>query len=287
MNHTPHSIDITADNYEAVVIEGSRTVPVLVDFWAEWCQPCKALMPLLSQLAEEYAGKFILAKVDTEQQQEIAAQFGIRSIPTVKLFKNGQPVDEFMGALPEGEVRAFLDKHLPRESDALLAKAKILSLEGDPESAGRILDQAREIDPDNPRVLLAVATLEAEQGEIDKAEQTLNRLGMDDQSSPEAVSLKGRIVFQRIAESASPEIDPGNPSAGKDKDSADIHRLAARNVLQGDFETALDLLFQLMQQDRSYGNDAGRKGMIAVFDIIGGSDPLVSRYRNRMFNALH
>jgi putative thioredoxin len=107
-------IEVTADNY-AEVMQASFQVPVLMDFWADWCQPCHVLMPVLAKLAEDYGGKFVLAKLNTEQNQEIAAQFGIRSIPTVKLFKDGQVVDEFMGALPEQGVRQFLDKHIVDE----------------------------------------------------------------------------------------------------------------------------------------------------------------------------
>ncbi|WP_295471797.1 thioredoxin, partial [Thiolapillus sp.] len=105
MSTSPYIIEITKDNYQTDVIERSAQVPVLVDFWAPWCQPCKILMPVLANLAEQYGEKFILAKINTEEEQELAAQFAIRSIPTVKLFVNGQPVDEFAGALPEADIR--------------------------------------------------------------------------------------------------------------------------------------------------------------------------------------
>ena len=114
MADAPFTVEVTRDNY-AQLMQASFEVPVLMDFWADWCQPCHMLMPVLARLAEEYQGKFLLAKLNTEQEQEIAAQFGIRSIPTCKLFVDGQPVDEFMGALPEQGVRQFLDKHITRE----------------------------------------------------------------------------------------------------------------------------------------------------------------------------
>ena len=124
MSESPFIIDLTLENFEQVVLRDSQQTPVLIDFWASWCQPCQILMPLLSKLAEEYQGKFILAKLNTEEQQEIAAQFGIRSIPTVKLFKDGAQVDEFAGALPENDIRTFLDKHIPRETNSVLAQAE-------------------------------------------------------------------------------------------------------------------------------------------------------------------
>ena len=117
MADSPFIIDVTSENYQQVM-EASFKVPVLLDFWASWCQPCLALTPVLVKLAEEYDGKFLLGKLNTEDEQEIAAQFGIRSIPTVKLFRDGQPVDEFMGALPEQAVRDFLDKHIVDEAAA-------------------------------------------------------------------------------------------------------------------------------------------------------------------------
>ena len=142
MTQSQYIYEVDTENYGRIVVEGSRSVPVLVDFWAEWCQPCKLLMPILARLAEAYQGKFILAKINTEEQQAIAAEFGIRSIPTVKLFRHGEPVDEFMGALPESEIRAFLDRHIPRESDQLVAQADQLIQAGKTEQAVKLIEQA-------------------------------------------------------------------------------------------------------------------------------------------------
>ena len=141
MAESPYIIDVTRDNY-AQVMEASFKVPVLIDFWASWCQPCQVLMPILARLADEYQGKFLLGKLNTEEQQEIAAQFGIRSIPTVKLFRDGQPVDEFMGALPEGAVRQFLDRHVARESDTQLDEARDLLRTGNTDGAIALLEEA-------------------------------------------------------------------------------------------------------------------------------------------------
>ena len=161
MADSPYIFDIDEANYEQIVLQGSHQVPVLVDFWASWCQPCQLLMPLLAKLVEEYQGRFILAKINTEEQQAIAGQFGIRSIPTVKLFRDGQPVDEFAGALPESEIRAFLDRHLPRASDGSVAQAEERLHAGDTEGALALLSQAREEDPGNPRLLVAMAQIQA------------------------------------------------------------------------------------------------------------------------------
>jgi putative thioredoxin len=287
MNQSPYIFEINEQNYQKIVIEGSQSVPVLVDFWAEWCQPCKMLMPLLAKLVDEYQGKFLLAKLNTEEQQAIAMQFGIRSIPTVKVFKNGQPVDEFMGALPENQIRAFLDKHIPRESDGLLARADEMSRLGDLDGAAAMIEQARQQDPQSPRVLLADAAIKSIQGEIEQAQEVLSALPPDVQDSPEAVSLKANLQFQQALQGAPAEHDLESRVSNDGADSEGIYQLAAHKVRKGDYETALELLLKLLQKDRTYGDDAGRRGMLAVFDIIGASNPLVARYRGRMFNALH
>ncbi len=287
MADSPYIFEITADNFKQVVLEGSLKRPILVDFWADWCAPCKGLMPLLAKLADEYQGKFILAKVNTEEQRELAAQFGIRSLPTVKLFRNGQPEDEFMGALPETEVRAFLDRHIPRESDLWLHEADSLLLQGDVEKAGELIEQANLADPGNPRVKLSYARYKATIGELADAEQLLLELPVEEREKPEVVSMLARIRFDHtIKEAPAVEVleqileqDPTNSEA--------LYQLASHRIIETDYESALELLLTLMQKDRQYGDDAGRKGMLRIFDMLGGEGDLVKRYRNRMFNILH
>ncbi len=287
MTTSNYIVDITEDNFHSVVIEGSHAVPVLVDFWAEWCGPCKMLMPLLAQLAEEYQGRFVLAKVNTEEQQNLALQFGIRSIPTVKLFVGGQPVDEFMGALPESEIRAFLDRHIPRESDNLVAAANALIQQGDTEAARELVEKARREDPDNPRVTLALARLQATLGEIEQAEQTLAGLPADQQESDEVKSLRARFRFDRVAMAAPPAAELEQRLADTPDDPEALYQLAAHRVMENDFEQALELLLRLLQRHRDWNDGAARQGMLALFDILGPEHPLTGSYRSRMFNVLH
>jgi putative thioredoxin len=278
-------IDVTRENYQRVM-EASFKVPVLLDFWAGWCQPCQVLTPILARLAEEYQGKFLLAKLNTEDEQEIAAQFGIRSIPTVKLFRDGQPVDEFMGALPEQAIRQFLDRHVARESDAQVEQARERLLAGDADAAIALLNDARQADPDNPRVTLILAQAQAAAGDIAAAESTLDSLPADEQDKPEVAALRSQLFFEgQVAQApAATELearlaaDPGDHQAR--------FQLALRKVVDQDYETALELLLQLMQEDRSFGDDAGRRGLLKVFELLG-DDPRVSRYRSRMASLLY
>lgn len=286
MADSPYIFEIDENNYAQIVLQGSHQVPVLVDFWADWCQPCKMLMPLLARLVDEYQGRFILAKINTEQQQAIAAQFGIRSIPTVKLFRNGAPVDEFMGALPEPQIRAFLDKHLPRASDGNVAEAERRLAAGDADGALELLRQALAEDPSNPRVVTAIAQVQATTGDLEGAEQTLDGLAADEQDKPEIKQLRGQLFFDRIALAAAEPDNLKQRLTASPGDSDARYQLAAHQVMANDIEAAMENLLQLMQKDRKFGDDAARLALLKLFDMLG-DDPAVTRYRARMFTLLH
>ena len=285
MADSPFIIEVTRENYGQVMETSFRT-PVLMDFWASWCQPCQVLMPILARLAEEYAGKFLLAKLNTEQEQEIAAQFGIRSIPTVKLFRDGRPVDEFMGALPEQAVRKFLDRHVARESDAQVAEAREQLLAGNADGAIAILHEARQVDPDNPRVILVLAQAQAAAGDVTAAEETLDGLPADEQDKPEVTTLRSQLFFEGQLAGAPAATELEARLAADPGDHEALFQLALRKVVDQEYDAAMDLLLQLMQENRKFGDDAGRRVLLKIFEVLG-DDPLVSRYRSRMANLLY
>ena len=286
MSDSPYIIEVTEENYQSAVVEQSRQVPVLVDFWASWCQPCQMLMPVLAKLAEDYRGKFILAKINTEEQQALATQFGIRSIPTVKLFRNGEPVDEFAGALPEVEIRKFLDRHIPRESDVLVEQARQLLLQGQAESALALLEQARASDPANSNIDLALAQTHAAAGDISKAEEILARLPADLRDKPEVRTLQGLLFFEGLLTGAPAEEELAQRLAADADDAEAQYLLAAHHAVNQQYEEAMNELLQLMRKNRDYGDDAARKALLKLFDILG-DDPRVPRYRSRMMSLIY
>ncbi|MCU7876665.1 MAG: thioredoxin [Candidatus Thiodiazotropha sp. (ex Lucinoma borealis)] len=287
MSDSPNIFEVTVENFQQVVLDNSMKCPVLVDFWAEWCNPCKTLMPLLAKLADDYQGQFILAKVNTEQQQQLATHFQIRSIPSVKLFHNGEVVDEFMGALPETEICQFLNKHIPRESDALIDQADALLLQGDSKSAGTLLKQASDNDPENPRIRLSYARYMATLGKLEEAEKLLQALPDDEKNKPEVVSMLARIKFDRATADNPPAEVLEARLQDNPADCEALHQLASHKIMENDYENALELLLTLLQKDRNYGDNAAQREMLRVFDMLGGQGELVKRYRNRMFNFLH
>jgi putative thioredoxin len=284
--HFPHIVEATAQNFTSEVLERSAEVPVLVDFWADWCNPCKMLTPVLAQLAEELSGSIVLATVNTEEQQELAMQHGIRSLPTVKLFRNGAVVDEFMGALPEAQVRAFLNPHLERRSDSLLAEAQAQAASGALDAAVAQAAAAHAEDPDNHRVTIGYAQVLLTAGRPDDARDLVKQLPAGEQESEAGKRLAAILSFAEVAVDAAPLAELDHTLASEPDNSDARYAAAAHEVLNGNYEQAMLHLFEIFQRDRQYADDAARKGLIAVFELAGDSAS-VTDYRRRMFAMLH
>ncbi len=292
MSDSPYIIDVTKENFEAVILQGSMQTPILIDFWADWCEPCKMLMPVLAKLAEEYQGAFVLAKIDTDAEQEIAQQLGIRSLPTVKLIINGAAVDEFSGALTESEVRAFLDKHIsagpaaPDPSQDPVEVAKMLQEQGQSEAAMQMLREAQSADPENGDIAIALGQACVAQGNYDDARQCLSILSEEDGKKPGAGMLRGMLSLTDADDSTRDEAAVISELEADEGNSDARFQLGIKQALRGDFETGVKTLMDLMQRDREYGDDGARKTLVSVFDAMG-DDPRVGPMRRQMFNLLH
>lgn len=282
---SPYIIDVHQDNFEEAVLQASFNVPVMVDFWAPWCNPCKMLMPVVTKLAEEYEGQFILAKVNVDENQPLATQFNARSVPAVKIFRNGAVVDEFMGAQPEGNVRMVLDNHIERASDQLRAEAAGMIQAGDLDQGLALLQQANQEDPDNPRVRLDLITALFMKGDYDNVEQAIRALPAEEKESAEVRDLQNRLLFARASADA-PDIETLRSNIENDPaDSESRYRLAAQLMTHGETESALGELLTLMMRDRDYGEDGARKGMLAILESI--DDPALSgQWRRKMASAI-
>ena len=292
MSESPYIVEVTKENFEAVILHGSMQTPVLVDFWADWCQPCQTLMPILAKLADEYQGAFILAKIDTEAEQEIAQQLGIRSLPTVKLISNGAVLDEFAGALPESEVRAFLDKHLQAAAPAPATEmgpvemAKQLQANGDTEQAMSVLRAAQAENPTDGDVAIALGQLCVASGQYDDARQCLSILTEEDAKKTEAGKLRGLLTLSDADYSSTDESSLASALEQDSSNSEAAYKLGIKQALRGDSDTAITTLLNLMQRDREFGDDGARKTLLSIFDMMG-DDPAVGPWRRKMFNYLH
>ncbi len=280
LSTTPRVFDATAANFEKEVLARSRDVPVIIDFWASWCGPCKALGPILDKLAEAYHGGFFVAKVDVDAEQALAGHFQIRSIPTVMLLKDGQIVDGFAGALPESGVRQFLDKNgiaplAANGGDAEPAAAT------DPAAEVARLRAAAEAAPDKPELKLALALAMVDNGEYAEAGQLIDALPANLGVEPSAQRARARIGFAAAIEQA-PEREALEQAVAQDPDDlAARYQLGARLLLDGDAQGALDQFMEMLTRDKSFRDGLPRRALVDAFGVID-DDALVRGYRKRM-----
>jgi len=297
-------IDVTIANFETEVIEASQHVPVLVDFWAPWCGPCKVVGPILEKLEADYAGRFKLVKIDSDQEQQLAAAFGIRSIPTCILLMNGQPVDGFMGALPEGKVREFLDKHLPPAAEEPQAEEAQEAVEEPLDAAGQLekLQHAVAANPadDDARFAYLKALLQA--GRVQDARTAFAPV------AGKAAGVRKLEAIQRAIEVMAFGLEQGDPAKAIAAQEARIAankrdfeaRFTRARVLaaQRRWTDAMDELLEILMRDKSWNEDAARKAYIAILEVIEPArakvadgqippdDPVVATYRRRLSSVV-
>jgi putative thioredoxin len=277
---------VTASSFMADVVEASAHMPVLVDFWAPWCAPCRQLMPILDRLAQEFAGRLQLAKVNTDEQQELAQQIGIRSLPTVVMFKDRTAVEHFVGVLPESQIRALIEKHLPKVADAPLDRARALKASGDFAGARNLIQQALTGDAENVTLQVELAELRALEGDVEGARHELERLQGVEPNHAAVKRLAALIEFSEVV-AAYPDVRALKERvATNDSDLELRHALAVHQLLGGDVEPALDTWLEMLRHNRTFKDDLARRSLVLAFELIGDADPIVAKTRREMAKAM-
>ncbi len=277
-------VDVGDADFEREVIDRSRERPVVVDFWAAWCGPCRALGPILERLAAEHAGAFVLAKLDVDRAPATAQRYGVRSIPLVLGFRDGEPVAEFLGAQPEPAVRQFLAGLLPTEADRLAAEGDELRARGHENAAEERYRAALGKDARHGRALLGLARLLADRGEAAGALELLARVVPTGATGKEADRLAAELRTR-----AEPASDLAALRARVERAPQDLDArlgLGRALVARGDYEAGLDQLLFVVARDAEFGEQAARRAMLDVFEVLGRDHPLTERFRAELARAL-
>jgi putative thioredoxin len=278
-----HVFDVREDNFEAEVLQASLTTPILVDFWATWCGPCKTLGPMLEKLAAEFNGGFRLAKVDVDKSQQLAGMFGIRSIPTVMLVKDGQILDGFQGALPEGQLREFLLRHVQPLDGA--ANDELEAAPESPEETINRIQQAIAAEPERAELKLDLALALMRAGNADAAEAELGSLPANLATDARAVRLRSQLDLARALKGAPSLAELQQRVQADAGDWAARDLLGVRLLLEGDAPAGLDQFLVTLEKARDWNDGQAKKRLLAAFTTLDDAE-LVGRYRRRMASLL-
>ncbi|MBI3140393.1 MAG: tetratricopeptide repeat protein [Rhodocyclales bacterium] len=281
------AVDVNVGNFEQEVLEASTRVPVLVDFWAPWCGPCRSLGPILEKLAAEYGGRFRLAKINSDENQDLAAQFGVRGIPAVKAIVNGELADEFTGALPESALREFIDNLLPSPAEPLRQQALAARSRGETDATRKLLLQAIQIDPRHEQARLDLVEVLVEAGDLADAQRLLEEIAEAARDTARVEALHARLALAGGVAAGDDEATLRPRIAGN---PADLEaRLALANLLavKRDYRAALEQLLEIVRRDRGFGDDIGRKTMLQIFTLLGSDSDLVREFRSELAAAIN
>ena len=287
MTDSTVTTEATAKNFASAVIEKSRETLVLVDFWADWCAPCRMLMPVLAALATEYSGKIQLVKVNSDKEPQLATEYGVRSLPTVKFFKAGQVVDEFMGVLPERAVREFIERYLDRPADHQIRVAVELSATGQHDEAIKLLAAALVEDPKYDKTRLALAEEQIEVGSLADARQTLNEVSNQVRFDAPFKSLIARLELAEIANSDVDRATLEKRISSNPDDLASREQLGAICFAAGENDAAMEQWLEIVRRGQGDIKDNGRENLIRSFEVLGSQDQDVTRYRRLLAQALN
>jgi len=283
---TDYIVNIDATNAAALLIDESHKRPVVVDFWADWCAPCKVLMPLLEKIANEYKGAFLLAKVNADQQPGIAQQLGVRNLPTVMVIQDGQPVDGFAGAQPEPVVRRMLEKYLPKPWDGLLSRGLDAMARGDFNAALTPLRQAWTESKQRHDITLAYAQALIECQRLDEAETLLDGVKAADRDA-DYEQLRAYIATKREA-AVSPEVRALEQQLAGNADDLDLrYQLAEAYAGNGLSRNAMEQLIEILRKDRDHGSGATKRKLLEMIGALGKGDPLAVEYQRKLYSLLY
>lgn len=279
-------VNVTMANVREVLIDESFQRPVVVDFWADWCAPCKTLMPLLEKIAGEYAGQFVLAKVNCDEEQHIAQQFGVRNLPTVMVLKDGQPVDGFVGAQTETAVRQMLEKFLPKPWDLQLQQAREAIAAGDHGSALTLLRQAYEESRKRADIGLELAAVLVALKRFDEAQAQLDLIRLADRDQ-RYQQILAQLELQREA-AKTPAIRALEEQLQKNPADLEVAYLLALQYSQNaQHREALDMLIGILRTDRQFRDGGARKALLDIVAVLGNGDPLAKEYQRKLFSLMY